>query len=199
MLDLRDDIVGVILAGGKSSRMGQDKALLYYRGKPFIQHIAESLQYVFKNVIIISDHGEQYKFLNLPIDQDVYRDCGPLGGIHSAFIHTHTEFIFITSVDLPLIDTSAIQYLLNQKCNADANLFSINDQIQPLFGLYNRACLEILIRHLEGKQYSVINYLKDLKIKILQTTICKGINLQEVLTNINNIEDYNKLCKYYKD
>ena len=72
------DVTGVILAGGRSSRMGEDKALLQYNGKPFIQHIAETLLQILPHVIVISDRQKEYSFLNLPIYPDLFCDCGPL-------------------------------------------------------------------------------------------------------------------------
>jgi len=194
-MELISNITGVILAGGKSSRMKRDKALLKFHDKPFIQLISETLHKVFENVIIISDHVEQYKFLYLPIYQDVYKDCGPLAGIHSAFVHTQSNGIFISSVDLPLIDVSAIQYILNQKCNADAILFSLDGQIQPLFGLYYRACLLKIENQLKQKRYSVVEFLDKINTNIILLN-SKQINISsKILQNINSPEDYQSLLK----
>lgn len=193
MLELRDDII----AGGKSERMGRGKALLDYHGKPFVQHIAEKLQGVFKKVIIISDKGEQHKFLRLPIYEDIYKECGPLGGIHSAFINTDTKNIFVTSVDLPLIETNMIQFLLDQISDADVILFSTDDRVQQLFGLYGQTCMETLPNHIQRNQYCVRGLIEQLNSKMLPAETYLGINRINSLANINTTTDYIEIYNHF--
>ncbi len=192
---MKEDIVGAILAGGKSSRMGTDKALLIFNGKPFIQHISEVLLSIFERVIVVSDQNEKYEFLNLPIYSDLYKNCGPLAGIHSAFVNTQSDGVFITSVDLPLINVSAIQYILNQKCDADAILYYIDNQVQPLFGLYNRRCLMKIENQLKQKRYSVLEFLNTIHTNIIQLNLTQIDSLSEILQNINSPKDYQSLFK----
>jgi len=193
-MELRDDIVGVILAGGKSSRMGTDKALLEFKGKPLIQHIAETLKSVFNHVIIISDYKEQYKFLSLPIYDDIYKNCGPLGGIHSAFVVSKNENIFIASCDLPFINSLAIHYLLDHHSQSEATMFSINQRTQPLFSLYNRSCFLKLENHLKQKQYSVLQFLNNIPTNVIQSKSSLAIAFSGNFKNINTPEDYQAIA-----
>ncbi|MBI4811512.1 MAG: molybdenum cofactor guanylyltransferase [Ignavibacteriales bacterium] len=192
-MKLRSDITGVILAGGRSSRMGQDKALLMYKDKPFIQHITETLKQVFEKVIIISDDTEAYKFLNIPIYEDIYKNCGPLSGIHSTFINSTTENIFITSCDVPFINSVAVQYILDHHSQGDATVFSIDQHIQPLFGVYNRSCFMKLENHLEQKQYSVLQFFNNIPTNVIQLKSSLAIDFSENLKNVNTPEDYRRL------
>lgn len=193
VMKLRSDITGVILAGGRSSRMGQDKALLMYKDKPFIQHIAETLKQVFEKVIIISDDTGAYIFLNIPIYEDIYKNCGPLSGIHSGFINSTTENIFITSCDVPFINSIAVQYILDHHSQSDATVFSIDQHIQPLFGVYNRSCFMKLENHLEQKQYSVLQFFNNIPTNVIQLKSSLAIAFSENLKNVNNPEDYQQL------
>ena len=194
-MELRTDIVGVILAGGKSSRMGQDKAFLKLNGKPFIQHIAEELQKVFTKVIIVSNRIDPYKFLDLPIYEDVFKNCGPLGGIHSAFIHSRLDKLFIVSTDLPLINSAGIHYLLSRQSLAESIVFSVGDKIQPLFGLYKRTCLPTIENHLKQNQSSVVHLLEDINALIIPAPASNALNISQTLKNINTPEEYKAISR----
>ena len=185
-------VTGIILAGGKSARMGRDKALLGIGGEPFIKCIADVMKRIFEDVMIISNHGNRYAFLGLPIHGDVFENCGPLGGIHAGLIYARTSKVFVVSCDLPFIDTYIIQQLVSHGDNGDASLFSIGGYIQPLFGLYSSSSLETIERHLRNGQLSVLCCLKELDTCIHKLT--SDSNSEDIfsLTNINTPTDYSR-------
>lgn len=92
---LNKKITGVVLCGGKSSRMNTDKALLKLGEKTIIEIIYKKLKSVFDEVIISANDSEKYKFLDAQIIKDIYKDRGPLAGIHSALKYSEYEKIFI--------------------------------------------------------------------------------------------------------
>ena len=188
----RRNITGAILAGGKSSRMGQDKALLELNSKPFIRHVAEVLLDVFQRVIIIADHGEPYRFLGLPIYKDAFTQCGPLAGIHSALTHAHTDAVFITSCDVPFLTPAIIRYVIKPKVRNEVTLVAGGNSLQPLCGLYTQNCLPTIERHLQRGQYSVLQCLHDLKTTILSPSFVLTAYAPHPLTNINTPDDYRR-------
>jgi molybdenum cofactor guanylyltransferase len=105
------DISGVLLAGGKSSRMGRDKVLLDLHGTPLIEFVAETLNQVFDQVIVSAIDIQTYQFLGLEIVPDTIKDCGPSGGIHAAFLHGTSSSIFLTACDTPCISPELIRYI----------------------------------------------------------------------------------------
>lgn len=109
----RPDIVGVILAGGKSSRMGTNKALRELDGLPLIAHVARTMQHVFKRVLIVADDAEPYRFLRLPIYPDIFKDSGPLGGIHAGFVYSGAKSIFVAACDTPFISGALLEYIIH--------------------------------------------------------------------------------------
>ncbi len=191
MKNILNDITGAILAGGQSTRMGQDKALLTLNGKSFIQRIAEELQKIFTDVIVISDFAGCYDFLHLPVYGDIYKNCGPLSGIHSALVNSNSKSVFVASVDLPLASCVLMKYIIDRSHAEDTTLFFVDDRIQPLFGLYNRTCLPILINHLEEKQYSVQYFIKNIHSNILPASP----EFIKLLFNINTRNDYSNLAR----
>lgn len=152
------DIVGVILAGGKSRRMGTAKALLKLRGVPLIQHVAALMAKTFSSVVIIADNGAEYAFLNLPTYPDVKKNCGPLGGIHSAFVNTDAEKIFVVSCDEPFISKDLVEYVCEFGAQTEIKVPSIRGNVEPLCGLYSRTILPAVEKAIS---------LNDLKVKHL--------------------------------
>jgi len=184
----RSDVTGAILAGGGSSRMGSDKALLPFLGKTVIRHIADEMKNVFAEVIIISDRGNAYNFLGLPVFRDTWKNCGPLGGIHSALTNAATETVFVTPCDMPFIDGNLIGQLLALHEEADIVVVSDGRIIHPLFGLFNRVCLPAISECLGGGRCSVK--------ALLDLVRWKAIRVEgNLLFNLNTGEDYRTLIR----
>lgn len=183
-------ICGVILAGGKSSRMGKNKALLDINGKPVIEIIKSELSTCTDQVIIISNQPEEYQFLQVPIYSDRYPGEGPLAGIESALYHVDTEWFFITACDMPFIQAEVFQYLYEQSSGYDAVVPIYEGQIHPLSSLYHRSVLPVIQQQLNKQQRQVksffdlicVNYVKDFN---LPKTI-----LDRHFFNMNRPEEY---------
>jgi len=138
-------IPGAILAGGKSRRMGEDKALLQIGGKPLIGRIANVLQDVCSEVIIVG--GESSKFASVGVRwiPDVVTNQGPLGGIQSALMHLKTDTV-ISACDLPSITPDLIRFLLSRHDILQSQITVARSErtIQPLLGVYSSSCLSQL-------------------------------------------------------
>jgi len=189
-MNKRTDITGAVLAGGKSSRMGRDKALLVLDGVPFIEHIARTLQQVLARVMIVSDHGEDYRFLGLPIYADIYKNCGPLAGVHSALTHSTTDSLFIVSCDLPMLTPAIVRYVVDLKKHGDVTLLSTENNLQPLCGLYKRHCLPVVEKHLKQAQYSVLRCLQEMRTVIPSSSLATANSSHPPLMNVNTPYDY---------
>jgi len=135
------DITSIILSGGKSSRMGRNKSFLKIGDKTIIERVRDFLQGIFQDVILITNDPEEYKFLGLPMFEDVYRHKGPLAGIHSGLKHSKTNLNFIISYDLPLMTKEMINYLIEYKTNKLITVAKADGFIQQLAGKYSKECL----------------------------------------------------------
>lgn len=107
-------ITGVVLAGGKSRRMGRDKALLPIDGVPFISRILSTMREEFPDLIISAGEGDSYEQFRCRVAHDLFPDSGPLGGIHAALLATRADSIFITTCDMPFVSTMLIRHILSQ-------------------------------------------------------------------------------------
>jgi molybdopterin-guanine dinucleotide biosynthesis protein A len=131
------DVTGFILAGGKSLRMGRDKAFLQYRGRTLLARALDLAHSVAAEVRIV---GSKEKFAAFaPVVEDVFPDCGPLGGIHAALLASATELNVILAVDTPRMSATFLQYLISQARKApEASVVvpSLDGAWQPLCAIY---------------------------------------------------------------
>jgi molybdopterin-guanine dinucleotide biosynthesis protein A len=136
-----NDITGFILAGGKSTRMGTNKSLLTIGEHRVIERVADLMSDLFQEVILIANQPEEYSFLNLQMYKDIYKDIGPLAGIHSALIHSMTENNFIISCDIPLMTADVIKYIIEYPTKKSITVAKADNFIQQLCGLYSRSLI----------------------------------------------------------
>ena len=149
-------VTGVILSGGKSRRMGTDKALLPYQGAPFIANVIAALRPLVTESVIVSDHVAHDGF-NCTRIPDLIYDQGPLVGIYTALIHIKTPYALVVSCDAPKINTSALNFLVSEDLHAAVRQLTDGDNISPLLALYHRdKCLIAFKRLIEKGERRLI-------------------------------------------
>ncbi|MEP7267504.1 MAG: molybdenum cofactor guanylyltransferase [Saprospiraceae bacterium] len=193
MLSRKRNINGYILAGGKSSRMGTDKGLLNFNGKPIVQKIINQLMPAVDKTIIVSNNVAYEKF-GLEVIPDLIADVGPAGGIHAALSHTDSEQIFVVSCDMPYITTDAIQYMIEQASQSQITLPLNREKIEPLFGVYSKECLPLwqqLIEQRMIKLQEMVTHFELLKINIENNELFNDF----LFLNINDNNDLQRAIK----
>lgn len=186
------NITGIILAGGKSSRIGVNKSLLEIHGKKVIEYIKDILITVFKNVILISNESSIYNFLNLPVYPDIHKNKGPLCGIHSGLNNSLNEKNFILSCDMPLVSKELINYITKYWTKKNIIVTSVNGKIQPLCGIYKKSTVPYIERQLNDVQagnFSIHKLLDTTESEIIEISD-KDFYTENIFFNINNKEDY---------
>jgi molybdopterin-guanine dinucleotide biosynthesis protein A len=136
-----DDITGIILSGGKSTRMGENKSLLKIGDRTVIEYVNDLMKSIFSKVILITNNPDEYEFLNLEMHDDIFYQMGPLAGIHSGLIHSKKVKNFIISCDIPLMTSQMIAYLVEYNTNKPITIAKADGFIQQLCGLYDQSCL----------------------------------------------------------
>lgn len=189
------DITGVILAGGKSSRMGVNKSFLKIGNQTIIERIVDLMKSIFAEVIIITNTTDEYKFLNLPLHEDVFKWKGPLAGIHSALTHSQTEKVFVLSCDVPLMTKEMIQYIVDYKSEKPIVFCEAASYHQPLVAVYSKEILseiENFISDNEMSDKSFHQFLKKVDSEIIHSEKLSFYN-DRIFYNMNKLEDYEKL------
>src|SRR5579862_6812516 len=138
-----DGVSGFVLAGGKSSRMGQDKAFLELGGRTLLTHALELAKATTGNVCIV---GSKEKFAAFgQVVEDIFPGHGPLGGIYTALTGTRTELNLVLAVDMPFLQLEFLNYLVAQArdCSAAVVVPSTERGLQPLCAVYRRDFAEV--------------------------------------------------------
>ena len=133
------NITGIILSGGKSTRMGENKSLMKLGDRTVIEHTLLLMQSLFSEVILITNTPDEYKFLNIPLFEDVYKYRGPLAGIHSGLLNSTTEENFVISCDIPLITKEIIEYIIKYDTTHPVTVCRADGYIQQLAGKYSKS------------------------------------------------------------
>ncbi|MGG4267125.1 molybdenum cofactor guanylyltransferase [Peribacillus simplex] len=186
----------LLLAGGKSSRMGVNKALLTIGGVVNISRVASELKKVSENILVITNTFEDYRFLQLPLIADLHKDQGPLGGLHAGMTSAKTELQFLTACDMPFVNADAINDIISYyEPKFDAVIPEINGRIQPLFAVYHKRCLPVLTECLLKRELKMGLFLEKISVKIMKETDFKLYHknpehLQHLFFNMNTREDY---------
>ena len=146
---------GIILAGGKSSRMGVDKAELTLDGKTFLEIQVRKLQLLGAADIMIS--GKESDLPGTRSVRDLYPGCGPLGGLYSCFVSTSQKCALVLSVDVPLISSSTLEELLGTHFRGgyDATILARDGRIEPLIAVYNTDTAGLLAELIKNKKLAV--------------------------------------------
>ncbi len=186
---MKQTIPAVIFAGGKSSRMGIDKATLPFGNYGSLaEYQYRRLKKIFKNVYIGSK-TEKFNF-DAPIILDRYAACSPMAGLVSAFeILEEAKAIFVLSVDAPFVDKAIISELLCADDNADTVIARCCQKIQPLCGLYRRSCLPYAKSALEADKHKMGILLGELN------TYYVDFEEREAFLNLNHPEEYEAALK----
>lgn len=180
---------GVILAGGKSSRMKFNKAFAEIGGKSAVQIIIDKFQAHFDEIIIISNEPQLFNRFHLPVYRDVYPYLGPVGGIHSALVNASYEHMFILGCDMPFMDISLVQYMLAEIDCYDSVVPEIGSYLQPLAAAYNRSCLPVFSECLENDKLKLTRIFSDLNALVLkEEELEKFGSIKEIFFNVNDPE-----------
>ena len=195
------DITGIILSGGKSTRMGRNKSLLEINGKTAVQRIADLMQPVFTKVIVISNTPGEYSLLGLPVHKDIYEYRGPLAGIHSGLKHSETDQNFVISVDMPLMTAEMIEYIIDYKTPHPVTVCKADGFIQQLAGRYSKSLLnkaELILQENEEemrsdkqikRRCSVLRLLDETGAEIIEAEKLDFYR-EGIFFNMNRPEDY---------
>lgn len=178
-------LTGVLLTGGKSSRMGTHKVLLSKGHQSFGLYLIHLLEEFCANVIV--SQNETLIESEQRVVKDIYTDIGPLGGIHAALSASDTPWCLVVACDMPRIDAKVIQPLILNTEGCKAVCYEIDSFYEPLCALYHKAMLEDIEKAIQLGQYSLQKLLKSIERK----TVLPGDDIHSLLQNINTPDDLN--------
>jgi molybdopterin-guanine dinucleotide biosynthesis protein A len=193
----KEDIHGYVLAGGKSSRMGQDKALMRLEGKPLVLRATEVLRPFVGEMTLLAPAG-RYENLGLPVVADKWPDQGPLAGVCTGLLSSHAEWNIFLACDLPLVSPQFLQLLVQRVrgTRSDAVVPRTEDGWQPLSAAYHSRCRTAFARAFQEGGRSIVKVLEEVHVEVIthDELVAAGVGEGE-LTNINTLEDWARIAE----
>jgi molybdopterin-guanine dinucleotide biosynthesis protein A len=186
----RDESV-FILAGGKSTRMGTDKAFVEYQGRTLLARALDLARSVASGVWIV---GGKERFAGFaPVVEDVFRDCGPLGGIHAALLGSLTELNLMLAVDMPFISSTFLEYLFAQARGAPRAAVIVpraDGRRQPLCAVYRREFAVVAERALQARQNRIDRSFDEVRTRVIEQEELEGAGFSStIFRNLNTPEE----------
>ncbi len=195
-----------ILAGGKSTRMGQDKATIKIGDKYLINLVYDVVKEIFDRVIILSRFHDAIEGISAPVLKDVLHYGGSMTGIASALLYSETPYTFVVGCDMPFLSREALQYMMNEATDEDIIIpktqYTVNETngngaivrktkwgFEALHAIYNRSCMVHFFRLIEQQRFKIAEVLPFVSVKELEDQPCFFRNGTSVFTNINTIDD----------
>lgn len=192
-MERADNYSLLLLAGGKSSRMGINKAELLYEGKSFLENIIEKAKCLGLKNIYIS--GYQGNYEDVQVVYDIYPEIGPLGGLHAVLTNAQTSYCLVLPVDIPQIPVTFLDELIkiHEQGTIDIEMPLLVERegfLEPLIGIYPVIMKNFIEERIAAGNFSVFRMIKEWGYVSVQTEIPEW-----QIANINTQEDYKKLLK----
>lgn len=185
----KENITAIILAGGKSSRMKEDKGLVIFRGKMLVEYVIASVKKITGNIIIITANPAYQQF-GYPCYEDELKDRGPLGGIYTGLIHSTTQKNLVTGCDMPFLSENFLSSLIDCSGNEDVLLAEHKGLPEPLCSVYDKSCILYFLPLLEQNKLKITDAFRGLNIRVISFDKEDWFSGNEFV-NINSIDDLN--------
>jgi len=186
----------VIQAGGQSSRMGEDKALKPFLGRPLIQRVIEGLAPIADEMIVTTNRPAEYGFLNQRLVPDLKPGRGALGGLHTAIASASYPFVAVVACDMPFASKNFFEsaYRLMVEEEADVVIAKTDEGYEPFHALYRReTCLPAIESAIDADQWKVIAWFPQVKVRTLSPEEAKEFDPSGLcFWNVNTPEDFAK-------
>ncbi len=187
------EVTGAILTGGSSRRLGRDKVLLPYQGKPLGLHIYRILEDLLPEILLIGHPRPALEALGLTSYPDRMSGKGALGGLYTALTIATTQYVFVAAADMPFLTADLITGILSHRHDADAVIPRGPAGPEPLCAVYSTSCTGTIGNNLDKGSLKIISALEGLT--ILYPDIEPDEDIPDPFFNINYPEDLEKLGK----
>lgn len=195
---------GIIVAGGRSRRLGRDKRRLKLWGEMgpmLLEHTVALLNRLCDDVIVVLNDPDDWSQLPARLVSDLYPDGGPLGGIYSGLVATSTSHALVVAADMPLLNRELLRWMIDQPRDYDVLAPQLADGrarnrlgVETLHAIYSRACLEPIARQLDAGNPQVIGFFDSVRVRLIAPAIVAQFDpAGDSFRNINTPEDVTQI------
>ena len=158
------DLTGIVLAGGASRRMGENKAFLELGGKPLIAHVIEQMGQVCAEVLVVAGDVQPYTGLDARLVEDRFRGVGVLGGLHAGLAAAAHDLTLAVGCDMPFLKLALLQAFAGWAEEVDVAVLRQGEQVEPLHGAYRRTCLPAIEAAIRANRRRIISFFPHVRV-----------------------------------
>jgi molybdopterin-guanine dinucleotide biosynthesis protein A len=190
------EVTSIVLAGGKSLRLGKSKALEIAAGKSLIARVIQQLKQLSSHVLIATsrEQSDLLAAIDAEILVDIYPNKGPLGGIYTGLMASQCSHNIVVACDMPFLNTELLHYMVELSRDFDAVVPRLSRRhLEPLHAVYSKACLDSIRKQLDSGQLRVGSFLSQVRVRYIERPECQRLDPQLLsFFNINYQSDLNR-------
>ena len=193
---LSSECTAFILAGGKSSRMGGDKALLKFGAESLIESSIRMFQQLTPDIRIVGD-PQRYSRFGVPVTADCVPSCGPLSGIYTGLKNSSNRSNLFLACDMPLMRPELFRLLLSKAFGTDAVVVRFDDGfVEPLSSIYSISCLPAIEANFAAERFKISDFFSKVAVTYVDEKELNDNGLsREIFTNVNTPEEFRRIQK----
>jgi molybdenum cofactor guanylyltransferase len=193
--ELLADLTGIILVGGKSRRMGRDKAFITWEGAPLFEKVLHIFRESFTTVLLVGGDVERYGKYGERILPDLYPGSA-LGGLYTGLYHAASDYIFVASCDMPYPSAALLRYLCSLKDGYDCVVPETAQALEPLFAVYAKSALPAMLDLLESGNFRIYDLYPRLRTRFVGVAeLAPFAQDGRSFVNVNTPDDFALLAK----
>jgi molybdenum cofactor guanylyltransferase len=187
-------VTGVVLAGGKSTRYGTNKAFAEIQGIRLVERTIRVMGSVFQRLLIVTNTPHEYAYLNLPMVEDLIKGLGPLGGIYTGLEAIDDEAGFFVACDMPFLRENFLRHMVSLRGNYDAVVPRVRWMVEPLHALYAKNCLPAILESIHSREYQTLKFFHRIKVRYVEEEEIRRVDPDlKSFFNINRPEDLERV------
>jgi molybdenum cofactor guanylyltransferase len=196
------DVTGILLAGGKSRRMGEDKRFLQVGERTLLERSLAVLRSLFQHVLVVIAQDSPPLQADVAVIRDLVPNCASLGGLYTGLRQASTEHVFVVACDMPFLNPEAVRYVTGLKQEADIVMAERPSGLQPMHALYSRRCLPVLEEMVRTHHLKIQDIVANPSLKV---RLIKGGELSRIdpegrsFLNVNTPADLDAARKLHRD
>ncbi|MBI2447237.1 MAG: molybdenum cofactor guanylyltransferase [Candidatus Omnitrophica bacterium] len=190
-------LTGIILAGGKNTRIGTNKALLKIGEKTIIENIISRISPLFPEILLITNYPDEFRFLkgsSIHLFPDVITGANSMGGIYSGLSNSKTRYNFLFACDMPFINPELVSYMIKETQGNDIVIPEGKTGSEPLHAIYSKNCIEPFKELITKGDLKITNIFNYVKVKVIKQAEISCFDPEGIaFFNVNTMADYNKI------
>jgi len=164
------EVTGILLAGGKSRRMGEDKRYLVMGGETLLERGLGVLRSVFQEVLVVIAQDSPPVGVDAKVVRDLVSECGSLGGLYTGLMQATTPYIFVVACDMPFLDQAVIAQFTSRRATADIVMAKLAARLHPMHALYGKRCLPVLEQMIQARQLKIQEVVSHASLRVQYVT-----------------------------